>query len=100
MKTKYSYKAFIKDRRGNVLSIGENNYTKSHPLMAKYSRHAGEPKKIFLHAEIAAIVKCKDLSKARSIFIYRLFPNGEIALAEPCRICASAIESLGLKINK
>ena len=100
MKTRYHYKAFIKDKKGKILSIGENNHTKSHPLMAKLSRRAGDPKKIFLHAEIAAIIKCRDLSKAESIFIYRVLDNKDIVLADPCPICTSAIKALGLKINK
>ena len=99
MKTRYHFKAILTDKKGNVLSIGENNYKKSHPYMAKMAIACGEKEKIFLHAEIAAIVKCKELKKAVNIFIYRIRNNGDIELANPCKICGKAIRLLGLNIN-
>ena len=43
--------AIITDRRGNILSIGTNSYTKSHPLQAYYCELATkENHKIFVHA--------------------------------------------------
>lgn len=99
MKMRYHFKAIITDKKGNVLSIGENNYNKSHPYMAKMAMACGEDKKIFLHAEIAAIIKCKELKKADNIYIYRIRNNGDIELVNPCKICRSAIKELGLNIN-
>ena len=99
MKMRYHFKAIITDKKGNVLSVGENNYKKSHPYMAKMAMACGEDKKIFLHAEIAAIIKCHDLKKASNIHIYRVRNNGEIELVNPCKICRSAIKVLGLNIN-
>ena len=99
MKMRYHFKALITDKKGHVLSIGENNYKKSHPYMAKMAMACGEDKKIFLHAEIAAIVKCKEIKRAANIHIYRIRNNGDIELANPCKICKGAIKLLGLKIN-
>ena len=99
MKMRYHFKAIITDKKNNVLSIGENNYNKSHPYMAKMAMACGEDKKIFLHAEIAAIVKCRELKKADSIYIHRIRNNGDIELANPCKICKGANRLLGLKIN-
>ena len=57
MSKKYSITAIIYDRRGAVLSLGKNSYHKTHPLQAHYAAVAGEPHKMFLHAEIDAIIQ-------------------------------------------
>lgn len=90
--------AIITDKRGRVLSIGNNNYFKSHPLQALHGAKCGEPFKIVLHAEIAAIVRCKDLSKAHKISVYRYSAAGEPLIAKPCKICQSAIDATGIKV--
>ena len=48
----HSLTAIIKDKRGNVLAIGKNSYTKTHPYQAKCAREVGLPEKIYLHAEL------------------------------------------------
>lgn len=91
-------KAFIYDRKGRVISIGQNSYTKSHPIQAKFAKHVGLDKKIYLHAEIDAIVKCPDLSKAHRIFVIRTNKKGQNLLSKPCPICMSAIGSTNIKV--
>lgn len=90
-------KAIIYDKRGRILSIGENNYTKTHPMQSKYATLLGEPYKIFLHAEIHAILKCRDLSRAHKIAVFRYGKLNTPLLAKPCPICMSAIEAAGIK---
>lgn len=90
--------AVIYDRRGRVLSIGQNSYVKTHPLQAKHASKAGEPYKKFLHAEIHAITRCKDLTKAHKIFITRYNKHGQPSMAKPCPVCMSAIKESGIKI--
>ena len=97
MSKRHKVTAIIYDRKGNVLSIGQNNYVKSHPLQAKHAARVGEDYKIFLHAEIHAITRCLNLSKAYSISIFRYNENGEPVLAKPCAICASAIKATSIK---
>lgn len=89
--------AVIYDRRGRVLSIGQNSYVKTHPVQAYHARIVGEPYKQFLHAEIHAIVKCPDISKAYRIFVSRWGINGKPINAKPCKICMSAISSTNIK---
>ena len=95
---KFSLKAIIYDKKGNILYIGENSYLKSHPYMAKLSAKEGMPFKIFLHAEVAAILKCRDLSKAYKILVTRVGRSGDFLLAKPCKICQSAILAAGIKV--
>lgn len=90
--------AIIYDRKGRVLSIGQNSYTKTHTMMAKHAHKVGLPEKLFLHAEVAAIVRCRDLSKAHRIFVSRIGKDGSAILAKPCPVCLSAIEASGIKI--
>ena len=97
MSKRHKVTAIIYDRKGNVLSIGQNNYVKSHPLQAKHAARVGEDYKIFLHAEIHAITRCINLSKAYSISIFRYNEGGEPVLAKPCAICASAIKATSIK---
>lgn len=90
--------AIIYDKRGRILSIGKNSYVKTHPLQAKHARACNEEHKLFLHAEIHAIVKCKDLDKAHRIVVTRFLQDGTPALAKPCKICQDAIKSTPIKI--
>lgn len=108
MKTRQNIKAIIYDKRGNILSIGENSYTKSHPMQAKYANAIArvdeefnarkDYNKIYLHAEIHAIVRCKDLTRAHKIVIVRTDVKGNVQLAKPCKICEQAIIDCGIKV--
>lgn len=98
MSKQYKITAIIYDRRGRVLSIGKNSYVKTHPLQAHHAVRAGEPYKMYLHAEVHAITLCKDLSKAHSMKIFRFLEDGSPASAKPCSICCSAISAAGIKI--
>jgi len=89
--------AIIKDRKGRVLSIGKNSYTKTHPLQAHYSELVGEPYKVYLHAELDAIIRCRDLGKADSISVFRTTRLGKPADSTPCKICRTAITAAGIK---
>lgn len=96
-KARQAITAVIYDRKGNVLSVGQNSYVKSHPLQAKHAAKAGNPLAIYLHAEIHAIVRCRDLSKAHRIFVSRWAKDGQPASAKPCKICMSAIKAAGIE---
>lgn len=90
---KQNITAIIYDKKGNVLSIGKNSYVKSHPLQAHYAKRVGLEKKIFLHAEINAIIKCRQPEKAHRMLVIRCMANGEYGCAKPCKICSEAIRN-------
>lgn len=98
MKIKHELTAIIYDKKGKVLSIGKNSYIKTHPLQAKHAERVGLPDKQFLHAEIHAIARCKDLSKAHKILVTRFGKSGEPLLAKPCPVCQSAIKAAGIEL--
>lgn len=94
---KQNITAVIYDRKGRVLSIGQNSYIKTHPLQAKHAQKAGLPEKNFLHAEVHAIVRCRDLTRAHKIVVTRWDKKGNTMLAKPCPVCMSAIHAAGIK---
>jgi hypothetical protein len=97
-RAKQSLTAIIYDKKGRALSIGQNSYIKTHPLQARHANKVGMPDKHYLHAEVHAIVKCRDLSKAHKIFISRFGKEGQPLLAKPCPVCQSAIQAAGIKV--
>jgi len=97
-KTKQNITAIIYDKRGRVLSVGKNQYLKTHPMQAKYANEVGLHEKMFLHAEIHSIVRCKQLHRAYKIFVSRWDKKGNPMLAKPCLICQSALKAAGIKI--
>lgn len=98
MKKRFDLTAIIYDKRGKVLSIGKNSYCKTHPLQKKHTNDVGLSEKIYLHAEVHAIVKCRDLTKAHKIMITRYDSDGNPKNAKPCPVCVSAIEAAGIKV--
>lgn len=98
MSKKQHVTAIIYDRKGNVLSIGQNSYVKTHPLQARYANQVNEPKKVFLHAEIHAITKCRDLNQAYKISIFRYHEDGTPAMAKPCKVCQAALSKTKIRI--
>jgi len=97
MTRKVDITAFIYDKRGNILSVGKNSYVKTHPLQAKHAKAVGEVYKIYMHAEINAIARCKNTALAYRMVITRFTRSGEEALAKPCKICERAISFTSIK---
>lgn len=93
---KHTISAIIYDKRNRIISMGQNSYVVSHPFMAKCSKAVGEPEKIYLHAEVAALVKLKDWTKAHKIVITRFTKDGKPANAMPCKACQHALKLAGI----
>lgn len=95
MGTKHEITATIFDKKGRVLSVGKNSYTKTHPYQAEMARVAGQPEKQFLHAEIDALIRCR--GEPYKIKVERVNKKGKYMLAKPCSICELAIKRAGVK---
>lgn len=89
--------AIIYDKKGRVLSVGKNSYTKTHPAQARHAKKVGLERKIFIHAEVDSIVRCRDLSRAHKIVVSRITKDGSFANAKPCPVCESAIKEAGIE---
>lgn len=95
-KKRYFILAKCYDKKGRLLSAAFNSYTKTHPLQAYLAQKVGHASQTCLHAEIAAILKCKDKPIYR-ITTERYDRNGLPANAKPCPICQLAIKMFGIK---
>ena len=84
------------DKRGTLISSATNSYTKTHPLMVHYGQQTGNPNRPYLHAELAALLKC-GTRRPFSIFVERIRKDGSTALAKPCPICERAIKAWGVQ---
>lgn len=99
MSREFNITAIIYDKRGRVLSIGKNSYIRTHPLQAKWAKKAGQDyHKVYLHAEVAAIVRCRNIEKAYKIVVTRFNRDGEPVNCKPCAACQLAIAYSGIKV--
>lgn len=93
-KNQYIVTAYIKDKRGKILSIGKNSYTKTHPRMVKLGKKVGylNQEKSNIHAEVDAINKCRLLDKMYVIEIYVYSERSNTyRKSKPCDVCETAI---------
>lgn len=77
------------------MSVARNSYTKTHTLQARCAKATGRESAIYLHAEIAALLKARQ--PVYKIEILRLQADGKPALAKPCPACSMAIEEFGVQ---
>ena len=91
MKKRYLLLAETYDSRGKKLSEAYNNYSKTHPIQAHFATIAGQPSKVYLHAEILAIIRAGE-RKIHTLKITNL--NG--SLSNPCPVCMAAIKAYGI----
>src|SRR3972149_10244142 len=80
------------DKAQNKLTVGLawNSLKKTHPLQKYYAEKEGCGRKIYLHAEISAIVKSR--KRPYYLFVARVTKAGDIVSAKPCPICMRAIK--------
>lgn len=90
--------AMVYDKRGKLLAMGQNSYTRTHTLQAKYAEKSGNPEKIYIHAEIDALIKAQRRGKMHKMVIMRMGRSGRYLNAKPCESCQLAIEDFGIKI--
>lgn len=94
--SKFRIGCIVTNKRGQVISSGVNLMLKSHPKQAEYSARVGKDECIYLHAEIAALIKCRE--EPHAIYVARVTKDNKSALAKPCPICQLAIKEAGVKI--
>jgi tRNA(Arg) A34 adenosine deaminase TadA len=88
--------AIVVNNSGKIISIGNNNYYKTHPIQKHFAIKSGYSEYAsYLHAEISALVKCR--KKPYAIYVGRVLKNDKTAYAKPCPICMRAIAESGIK---
>ena len=85
------------DKKGNLLSVAYNSYTKTHPAQKEFATKAGQPYKEYLHAEIHAMIRAKG-KPIYKLTIERYNANGVPQNSAPCPVCSQAIKEFGVKV--
>lgn len=87
------------DRKGRLLSAAFNSYQRTHPIQKYFAERVGHQHahRIYLHAEIAAILKARGKPIYR-ITIERYDAKGLPAPSAPCPICQEAIKAFGITV--
>jgi len=87
---KHKHAAFVLNKKGIVIAMAAN-FGKTHPIMLKLG---GDLNKIYLHAEVAALLQAK---KVHTLYSLRVNKQGKLLNAKPCKICQKAIQHFGVK---
>lgn len=87
--------ALAYNKRGRLLSVGTNSYTRSHTKQAAYGFRTGKPKAIYIHAELDALLKAR--GKVHKLVVIRYNKKGEPVCARPCPACQLAISEFQVK---
>lgn len=79
-------------RKNKVIVTATNLEKKTHPIQAFLAEKVGLDEKIYLHAEVNALIKSKE--KADTIVVARIGGHGhdELRMSKPCPICQMALE--------
>lgn len=64
--------------------------------MSKAAHATASPERIFLHAEVAALLQV-NWQKAHSIEVFRYTKDGKPAMAKPCACCQYVINQTNIK---
>lgn len=94
---KHTITATIYDKKGRSLAHAQNNYLRTHPIQAKFANKTHQPLRVFLHAEIAALVQLRKGMKPYKILIERYGKDGRSRLAKPCPACEAAIKAWNIQ---
>ncbi len=86
----------IFDKRGRVISFGNNTHWKTHPQAPKIKKWKTEIGGEYqcLHAEIHAIIQAEKTNwnpKKSFLFIFRKGKDGNKKMSKPCSHCQAAI---------
>jgi len=87
--------AAIAVNKGRVIAQAGNSYVKTHPVQHHFAKRAGEDKKIYLHAEVAALIKSGP--NIDELYIFKRNKNGVLIDSAPCPVCQLAIKHSNVK---
>lgn len=86
----YKFCCIALNKKGNIIGMSYQREDKTHPLQYYYAKQTQQPYKIFLHAEIATLIKAKN---PYALFVARVDKNGTLVTSKPCPICQLALKN-------
>lgn len=88
----YKMGCVILDDQRKIIAQGMNRPTKTHPLQAKYAMKVNKHQRIFLHAEIDALIRSiKSSTQPETLIVVRMRRDGVPGTSKPCVVCREAI---------
>lgn len=94
-KKRFEITALAYDKKGKLLSVGRNSYTKTHPLALHYGKRSGRPEAIYLHAELDALIRAR--GTVHKIVVTRFDAAGNPVNSKPCSSCQLALKDYGVR---
>lgn len=98
MATKQPYKrkqsrhyACLVNKKGQIVAESANSYSCTHTQQYHYAKRVGRPEAVYLHAEMACLLKDK-LRQGVKLYIARVDSKGDSVYSAPCEICALALK--------
>lgn len=79
------------DKRGNIVAESANSYSCTHTQQYKYAKKAGRPEAVYLHSELACLLKDKN-KRGVKLIVVRVGAEGQPLYSAPCDICALALK--------
>lgn len=80
--------------KNKVVVTATNLENKTHPIQARLAERVGLKEKIYLHAEVAALIKCRE--ECDTIVVARVNNQNKLRMAKPCPICQLALKEAGI----
>lgn len=89
--------AVLYNSKKRVITTAVNNDYKTHPRQAWWAQRVGLDEKIYLHAEMACLIKARE--DADTIVVVRLGGHDGKSLRQsrPCPVCEPALRYAGIK---
>jgi len=92
--SKFQMACILFNSKGDPISWAHNSTIKTHPWQGKLAKKVGFPERVFLHAEIAALIKARE--DVHTLVVARVLKDGTPAMAKPCPVCQEAIRLSGV----
>lgn len=86
--------SILLDKRGRVVSEGQNHYNKTSPRMKRAGEAVGLPDKTCIHSEALAIFRDKK-GQGRKLIVVRIGADGRPLYSAPCPLCCYLIKEHG-----
>ncbi len=94
--SKFKLAATTYSKKGIELAQAYNSTIKTHPWQAKLANLVGMPHRIYLHAEIAALIASNE--PVEVLVVASVTKEGKPAMAKPCPVCQKALEFAHVKV--
>lgn len=91
--------AVVTTKRNRIISEASNDYKSSCKVQRKYAKIIDD-NKMLSHAECQALsnIHPQYLNDVYKIYVARVYADGSVANACPCKICQRAIKAFGIKV--